>query len=407
MDNQNIIIIGAGASGIMAAIAAARNHAKVTLLEHTDKIGKKLLATGNGRCNITNLVQNPQYYRSDNSGFPVSIIEQFDEQECLKLFHEIGIYTKNKNNYIYPYSEQASTVLDILKMELERLDITIIYEVTVKSMIAKGKKIQINTDSTSYICDRVIISTGSKAAPKTGSDGSGYELAKMLGHHIIKPLPALVQLRTNDKCFKSLAGIRCEARLSLFIDGVKCCEDLGELQLTDYGISGIPTFQISRFAVRALDKKKEVIVSVDFMPEMKEEELSSFIEVQRKNAPNKKLEEILIGLLNKKLMPVLLMKAGVLGNIEGRDLKRKQISQILKVIKAFEVQINSYNSFEQAQVCSGGVDTREVSDKTLESKKLQGVYFTGEILDVDGICGGYNLQWAWSSGYVAGNHASR
>lgn len=407
MENQDIIVIGAGAAGIMAAITAARNHAKVTILEHTDRIGKKLLATGNGRCNMTNLSQSPDDYRSENHNFPMQIISQFDEKKVLQFFEEIGIYTKNKNGYVYPYSEQASVVLDILKLELERLNVTIIYSISVKNIVnAKKNKIKITTDKESFICDKVIIATGSKAAPKTGSDGSGYDLAKKLDHHIIEPLPALVQLRCSGDYFKSLAGIRCEAKLSLAIDNKICINNQGELQLTDYGISGIPTFQISRYAIRALKEDKKVCVHIDFIPDMKEKEVVAFVYSQMGHAPNKNIENILVGLLNKKLAPVLLKRAGIAGKAIGKDLKENQINNLVQIIKAFEVKVISYNSFEQAQVCSGGVDTLEVSSNTLESKKMAGVYFAGEILDVDGICGGYNLQWAWSSGYVAGRCAS-
>ncbi|WP_099467635.1 BaiN/RdsA family NAD(P)/FAD-dependent oxidoreductase [Konateibacter massiliensis] len=407
MKEQNIVIIGAGASGMFAAITAAKNNAKVILLEHTDKIGKKLLATGNGRCNLTNLSQSPNDYRSENQGFPSYIINQFDETKTLEAFREIGIYTKDKNGYVYPYSEQASSVLALLKSELERLNIEIRYEAEVKGIVKKGKQFQVNLKKEAIFCDSVIIAAGSMAAPKTGSDGSGYELAKSLGHHIIKPLPALVQLRCSGNYFKSLAGIRCEAKLSLSIDGQITASDRGELQLTDYGISGIPTFQISRYAIRALDKGREVTVLTDFMPDLSEEELNEFIQKQIKHTQDKQIEELLIGLFNKKLVPVLLKQAGISEKATYRSLKEKECNALIELIKSFPVKVTAFNTFEQAQVCSGGVDTREVSKDTLESLKMPGIYFAGEILDVDGICGGYNLQWAWSSGYVAGYCASR
>lgn len=406
MNKKEIIVIGAGAAGIMAAITAARNHAKVTILEHTQRFGKKLLATGNGRCNLTNLSQSPEYYRSDNQDFPMQIISQFNEKQTLHFFEEVGIYTKNKVGYIYPYSEQASVVLDLLKLELERLQVDIIYSISIKEILKKKHRIQIITDQVTYTCDKVIMATGSKAAPKTGSDGSGYNLAKQIGHCIITPLPALVQLRCNGDYFKSLAGVRCEARLRLMIDRNIMVEDQGELQLTDYGISGIPTFQISRYAIRALENGSNVTVLIDFVPDKKKEEIVSFLYAQINHDSKKKIEDILIGLFNKKLVPVLLSHANLSGKTFGKDIKQDQINRLLQKIKAFEVKVRSYNSFEQAQVCSGGVDTRELSPDTLESHKMSGVYLAGELLDVDGICGGYNLQWAWSSGYVAGKSAS-
>lgn len=406
MNKQEIIVIGAGAAGIMAAITAARNHAKVTILEHTQRFGKKLLATGNGRCNLTNLSQSPEYYRSDNQNFPMQVISQFNEKQTLHFFEEVGICTKNKVGYVYPYSEQAIAVLDLLKLELERLQVDIIYSISIKEILKKKHRIQIMTDQVTYTCDKVIMATGSKASPKTGSDGSGYNLAKQIGHGIITPLPALVQLRCNGDYFKSLAGVRCEARLRLMIDRNVMVEDQGELQLTDYGISGIPTFQISRYAIRALENGSNVTVLIDFVPDKKKEEIISFLYAQINHAPKKKIEDILIGLFNKKLVPVLLSQANLSGKTWGKDIKQDQINCLLQKIKAFEVKVRSYNSFEQAQVCSGGVDTRELSPDTLESLKMSGVYLAGELLDVDGICGGYNLQWAWSSGYVAGKSAS-
>lgn len=405
MNKQEIIVIGAGAAGIMAAITAARNHAKVTILEHTQRFGKKLLATGNGRCNLTNLSQLPEYYRSDNQKFPMQVISQFNEKQTLQFFEEIGIYTKHKLGYVYPYSEQASTVLDLLKLELDRLHINIIYSVSIKE-IKKKQRFQILTDTVTYTCDKVIMAMGSKAAPKTGSDGSGYALAKQIGHRIITPLPALVQLRCSGDYFKSLAGVRCEARLRLMIDKKVVVEDKGELQLTDYGISGIPTFQISRYAIRAVEKGKAVSVYIDFIPDKNEKEIISFLYSQIRHDPKKKMEDILIGLFNKKLVPILLNQANLSGKSLGKELKEVQINRLIQKIKAFEVKVTSYNSFEQAQVCSGGVDTKELSPDTLESFKMPGIYLAGELLDVDGICGGYNLQWAWSSGYVAGKSAS-
>jgi predicted Rossmann fold flavoprotein len=407
MNNKKIIIIGAGASGMMAAIAAARNHAQVTILEHTERFGKKILATGNGRCNLTNIEQSPDCYRSDNEGFERSILEQFDVSETLKLFGEMGIYTKNKLGYIYPHSEQASAVLDVLGMELERLKVKIIYSVKVQRIEKRTSKFCIHTNSGEYGCDSVIIATGSKSAPKTGSDGSGYTLAKTLGHTILKPLPALVQLKCEGNYFKSLAGIRCDARLDLVIDGTVKATDKGELQLTDYGISGIPTFQISRFAVKAIDVGKEVNVNIDFMPDFEMETFRVFMKKRIENSYNKNVEQLFIGLLNKKLVPVLLKRANLAEGFMCSKLNDKQIFSLINSIKQFKVKVTGFNSFDQAQVCSGGVDTRELSNISLESQKVSGVYLVGEVVDVDGICGGYNLQWAWSSGYVAGYNASK
>ncbi|MFA9378381.1 MAG: NAD(P)/FAD-dependent oxidoreductase [Lachnotalea sp.] len=406
MNHSEIIIIGAGASGMMAAISAARNHAKVMILEHTDRFGKKILATGNGRCNLTNMIQDTSCYRSNNIGFQNSILEQFDVNTTLKLFDEIGICVKNKNGYIYPNSEQASSVLDVLRMELEHLKVKVICNVNVNQIKKTGNSFCIHTDFQNYNCNRVIIATGSKASPKTGSDGSGYTLAKSFGHCVIKPLPALVQLKCEGDFFKKLAGVRCEARLNLIVEGQENVRDKGEVQLTDYGISGIPTFQISRFAVRALDAKKEVKVAIDFMPDIELEAFRVLLKNRIQNSSYKNLEQLFIGLFNNKLISVLIKKANLSGHLLCSNLTDKQMHSLEECIKNFKVTVTGFHSFDSAQVCSGGVDTTELSSTTLESLKVPGLYFAGEVVDIDGICGGYNLQWAWSSGYVAGQSAS-
>jgi predicted Rossmann fold flavoprotein len=407
MSQKKIIIVGAGASGMLAAIAAARSKANVTILEHTDRQGKKLLATGNGRCNITNIEQSPFFYRSENEGFEQSVLEQFSVTSTLQFFSELGIYTKNKNGYVYPNSDQASAVLEVLQMELERLHVPIIYNEKVEDIKRKDKQFLLHTKSHEYLCDRIVLAAGSMAAPKTGSDGSGYNLAKRLGHHIIKPLPALVQLKCTDKFFKSLAGIRCDARLDLLIDGKKKAWDRGELQLTDYGISGIPTFQISRYAVRALEAKQKVDVLIDFMPDFEEHVFETFLQKRMEYGQEKSLDQFFIGMLNKKLIPILIKRAGLSPELLVGQITKTQMQTLIDGVKHFQIHVTGSNSYEQAQVCSGGIDTREINQDTLESKKVPGMYVAGEIIDVDGICGGYNLQWAWSSGYVAGSNAAR
>ncbi|MEG0565742.1 MAG: NAD(P)/FAD-dependent oxidoreductase [Hungatella sp.] len=399
---KTVIVIGGGASGMMAAITAAGIGAKVILLEHTDRIGKKLLATGNGRCNLTNLCQSASCYRSSQPEFPFPLIERYSVERTIAFFRELGILTKNKNGYIYPYSEQASAVLEVLRMEILHRKIDILYECEVQKMKPSW---QIETNQGSYHADAVILATGSKAAPVTGSDGSGYRLAKSLGHSIIEPLPALVALRCKEKHYKQLAGIRTEAMLTLQADGLTLAQESGELQLTEYGISGIPTFQISRYASAAQKEGREVRVLIDFMPQLSQPELETFLKDRRKATEGKTCEEWLIGTLHKKLIPVLLKLAGIRAGDAASSITNRQWNEFIKQIKSYETFVIGTNPYEQAQVCCGGVDTREVSSTTLESKLVKNLYFAGELLDVDGICGGYNLQWAWSSGCIAGTYA--
>lgn len=405
---RQVIIIGGGASGLTAAIAAARQGADVTILEHMDRVGKKILSTGNGRCNLTNLVMKETCYRCSQKSFPMKVLEQVSVQDILRFFDRIGVLTKSKNGYLYPNSEQASAVLDALRLELEHLGVKIV----VGCRIIHIKKTEehrffVKTEMGDFQSDALILATGSKAAPVTGSDGSGYVYAKEFGHRIISPLPALVQLRCQGKFFKQLAGIRCEAEVGIYADGKRLASDRGELQLTDYGISGIPTFQVSRFASVALHQRKQVLAVIDFLPSMSLDDTRQFIFQRVKDLGYRKCEDFLTGVLNKKLSGVLLKLSGIGNQMFVRDVKKADWEYLIRILKEFETVVTATNSYEQAQVCCGGVDTRQVSESTLESRLVSGLYLTGELLDVDGICGGYNLHWAWSTGMLAGIHAGR
>lgn len=408
--NRNVIVIGGGASGMMAAIHAAKAGARVTILEHMDRVGKKILSTGNGRCNLTNLYQADSCYRSSQKGFPMEVISQFPAEETLEFFKELGILPKSKDGYIYPNSEQASAVLDVLRMELEHRRIEVVCSCKVQAIQppkTAGGLFRVETDQEAYHGDAVILAAGSRAAPVTGSDGSGYRMAKQMGHRIIPPLPGLVQLRCREKHYKQLAGIRTEAKLTLFADGKPLAEEQGELQLTDYGISGIPTFQISRYAAEALFRKQQVRVRIDFLPNLSEAETEELVNRRVHAMGHKTCEGWMTGLFNKKLAGVLLKLAGIRLEEPVSAVESRRWKALLQQIKAYETEITATNPYENAQICCGGVDTRQVDPQTMESRLVPGLYLAGELLDVDGICGGYNLQWAWSSGQVAGLHAGR
>lgn len=405
---KQVVIIGGGASGLVAAISAAREGAQVTILEHMDRVGKKILSTGNGRCNMTNLVMEAECYRSSQPDFPMQVIDRFSIWDTLTFFDELGIITKNKNGYIYPNSEQASAVLDTLCMEIRHLGIDVRTGVQVRSVRKKKKGgFAVMTDRGEVSGDVLILAAGSKAAPKTGSDGSGYGLAKSLGHRIIPPLPALVQLRCAGKFFKQIAGVRCEARVTLLVDGRAAADDLGEVQLTDYGISGIPTFQVSRYASVALAQKKKVTAVLDFLPSKTEEEADHFIRQRAELVSYRASGEMLTGVVHKKLAAVLLKMAGAPMDVSVGEVPPAVWERLARLLKGFSVEVTASNSFEQAQVCCGGVDVRDVDPATMESRLVPGLYLAGELLDVDGICGGYNLQWAWSTGMIAGSCAGR
>ncbi len=410
MSQNKVIIVGAGAAGMTAAIFAAREGAQVVLLEHKDRVGKKILSTGNGRCNLSNRLQEPFCYRSGQPDFPWKALGAFTLPMTLEYFEDLGVLTRERDGYLYPYSGQASAVLDALRLGLARESVQVVTECEVFSITPRDDakhRFEVKTSQGSFSGETLILACGSKAAPGTGSDGSGYKLAKRLGHHIIKPLPALVQLRCPEKFFKQLAGVRADASVILYSDGRKLAEDKGEVQLTDYGISGIPVFQVSRFAARALDEGRDVRAVLNFYPECPETETRRILKERSERLKERQVEDFFSGWIHKKLAALFLKQAGIRPDRTVGSLTEAQIQTLGDLLCRFEVSVNGTNSFEQAQICCGGVDVREVDAQTMESKKVKGLYFAGEILDVDGICGGYNLQWAWSSGAAAGKCAGR
>lgn len=422
---KNVIVIGAGASGLMAAITAANNGANVTVLEHKECAGKKILQTGNGRCNLTNEYMDEKCYQNPDTFFVMNVIKKFNVNDTIDFFNSIGVLTKirqgyvgNDGNerYVYPNSDQASTVLNALLIECKNKDVDIEYNINVLN-IKKDKDTKRFTvitcrddNEVKYTCDSIIISTGSKAAYITGSDGSGYELAKSIGHKIVKPLPALVPLTSPDEICKDLAGVRNESVIAAY-----CCDEKvvpfavakGEVQFTDYGISGIPVFQISRHVTYLLNKKKKIIVSIDLLPKFSEQDLTYFFKKIKENNKNMLFADFLCGMINAKIGKMLCKRCGIgkkqiIDNVTENDL-----IIVISEIKHFEMVIDGDKGFDRAQICSGGVSLDEIDMATMQSRVCSGVYFAGEILDVDGICGGYNLQWAWSSGHLAGEWASK
>lgn len=400
-----IIVIGAGASGMMAAIAAARAGASVTVLEQMEKPGKKLLTTGNGRCNLTN-TKPPEAdtYRGANKELVHPVLCQFPAEDTLAFFHELGLLTRERDGYVYPYTEQAGTVLEILLQEIRRLKIKMKYCEKVTEIQRTGEGFLVSTATWNYACDRVILCAGGKAAPQTGSDGSGYLLSEKCGHRINPVYPALVPLKTGGKMASALSGIRNPAVLSLEIDGNMTHRESGELQWTEYGVSGIVVFQLSRYASAALAEKRKVRLHIDLMPDYTAEEIEALFREKSKRNPEQNAEELLTGFLKKKMIGAFLK---ILGKKPLAQGMQNFCRRVVPMIKDLTLDITGTKTFDMAQVCMGGVSLEEVTPQTLQSKIEPGLYFAGELLDVDAICGGYNLQWAWASGYVAGSNAGR
>lgn len=400
----DVIIIGAGASGLMAAAAAASKGARVALLEHKDDIGKKILATGNGRCNFTNTDMSVNKFHGSKALIKNGL-SQFDYADTIRFFKELGIPAYDNAGYIYPNSRQAASVVAAFRMELMRLHVDVKTGINITDIKPADDRTGycIQTDKGSFKSKRLIIACGLTASPKLGSDGSLFRQIEALGHHIQKPLPALCGFSCDGLNFKKITGVRCDATVASVIDGQMTEQNTGELQLADYGISGIPVFQISSLMSRALDKGQRVEVIIDFLPAFSDDELNGYIKDRSiTTTDNRSLNEMLNGLLNNKLLLELIHKSGVSPDKKGRLLTDDDCKSLTRSIKHTAVSVKKPRGAEFAQVCAGGIYTKEIDVRTLESKIHPGLYFCGELLDVDGICGGYNLQWAWTSGYIAG-----
>lgn len=411
-----VIVAGGGASGLTAAVFAARGKNNVTVLEHNDRVGKKILMTGNGRCNLTNMSGFcGKYYSSDERSLKkiYDTLVTFGADETRAFFEELGLYTKEKKDGgVYPVSEQAAVVLDVLRSECERLGVQIITACEVRAILPKENGGEINVmmpdDSgkkkmRSLCYDKLIVATGGAAAPKSGSDGSGYRLVKAIGHDVIKPLPALVQLRCDGDFFKAVSGVRAQAGLTLYIDKKAAAYEEGELQLTDYGISGIPVFQFSRLAARALSEKGKCTAGINFLPYVEESGRSLFAAKAADASVygHKTVAELLSGMVHKKIARAVCRRNKVDKETQVSEAGEETVRGCILELFDFRVDITGTNSFENAQVCSGGVPLCEV-DGSFASKLCDDVYIVGELLDCDGICGGYNLQWAWATGAIAG-----
>ena len=416
---NDVIIVGAGASGLMAGICAARRGKKVLIIDRMAKAGKKIYATGNGKCNYTNTQYDYDSYRGENVDIVSQVLGKFSYENTIDFFEELGILAKNKDGYIYPYSEQASSIVEVMLMELNNLGVKILLEENVEKIIRNGsteknKNIRMNkgdfdkdkndikieenveytvvTDKNKHICSKIILATGGMASPKLGSNGSGYAIAESLGHSIVAPNKALVQLKAKGKEYKSLSGVRIQGKVTMYIEGEANRTNYGEFVFTDYGISGIPIMQLSRYAAVGLSKKKKVKIELDFYPDIGDKELLVLLRNRQKNCYYKDNYELLIGMINSKLAAYIDRKSN--GRLEA----------MIRYMKKLPMEIVDTNSWDNAQVTAGGVSTSELDYYTMESKISNGLYITGELMDIDGTCGGYNLQWAWSTGYIAGNN---
>lgn len=405
---KKVVVIGAGASGLVAAIYAKKRYDEVILVEKNEICGKKILATGNGRCNFWNEDQSIEHYRGSEMKKIEEVLSAKNKEEALEFFEKIGIKAKIKNGYYYPFSNQASSMQRALILEATKQKVNIKTSEEVIDIVKKGDKFEIITKSKEKIlADLVILATGSKAAPKTGSDGIGYEICKKFGHSINKPMPALVQLKANEKFLKEWEGVRSDVAIFLFENGKKIASEVGEIQLTNYGISGICVFNLSGRVSTGLEKNKKEEVKINFLNGLNIKNGDEFIKWMEKRdrvLEDRNILEELEGILNYKLAKVLLKLSNINEIEKWKNLSDISKKNLAKNMTGFILNITGTNSFDKAQVCTGGVPIEEVDVNTMESKKQKGLFITGELLDVDGDCGGYNLEWAWITGIIAGSH---
>lgn len=415
MQSIEVMVIGGGASGMMAAAVAAEAGARVLLVEKLGKLGKKLLATGNGRCNFTNTVQKKECYHSRTDDFAWQVISAFDAQQVMEWFRKHGVLPMERDGYVYPRSAQAVSVVQILQRVLAELAVQVHTEECLLDIVPRrdragtAQRYEVTTSKGRYLAGQVILASGGSAAPVHGTTGDGYAWMERLGVPIVPPVPALTSLELEGAFCKTWAGVRVDGQVSVYSDVGKCLgSDRGEIQMVSYGISGIPVFQISHFAARELEEGRKPYLILESMCDFSEEALLEEWFRRRSVYATLSLSvaDVLEGMLPGKLSTAYIREAGLQNAQKADTVSRKQWKALARQIKAKRLQIRSVSGFEKAQVTSGGVSLEALDAETMELHQYPGLYITGELADVDGICGGYNLQWAWSSGYLAGKSAA-
>ena len=397
---MKVLVIGGGTSGMMAALTAAEDpRNQVTLLERQSRVGRKLLATGNGRCNLSNLHASPANYHGEQPDFVRHAMEYFPVSDTLALFRSIGLITvAEESGKVYPFSDQANSVVDVLRFALEQRGVTVRCGCEVLSAGKKARGYSVKTAEESFYGDKLIIACGGAAGAKLGGTDLGYKLLQSFGHHLTSITPSLVQIRTDVSTTRSLKGVRAEAGLILKRNGQTVATNRGEVQFTDFGISGPAVFELSREASGG----GEQILLLDLMQLMEEAELTAYLTEKRTAVSGVPLEDFLTGVLHNRLGRVILKQVGLdLTRLSG-SLTDPELNRIAHTIKFFPLTVTGVMGLEQAQVTAGGICTSEFRPDTLESRLAPGLFATGEVLDIDGDCGGFNLQWAWSSGRLAG-----
>ena len=404
----DIVIVGGGASGMMSALSAKdyNSNLSVAIVEKNDRVGKKILSTGNGRCNLTNTDINIDRYHGNNVSFAIGALNKFNYDATIDYFTSLGIFPKTEGNKVFPYSLQASSVVDVLRMNLKKYCIDEIcnFECTKIEQLTNSFKLYSKSGNT-VTCKKLIMSFGGAAGPKFGTDGTSYALLKRFGHKLSDTYPGLVQVKTNPKKVIPMKGVKVDCNVSAYVNNQFVKSEFGELLFTEYGLSGPCIFQLSRIASVQTSKGNNVDFYVDIMPELTVEEVYYHLCARNRFVP---VEEFLTGMINKLCARQLLKICGVEKfNTTSEILTDDMLKKLAETIKSWKFEIIGTNSWQNAQVTVGGIDTSDFNPSTMESKLIKGLYACGELLDIDGDCGGFNLQWAWSSGYIAGQECAK
>ncbi|SFV64054.1 NAD(FAD)-utilizing dehydrogenases [hydrothermal vent metagenome] len=394
-------VIGGGASGLLASILISRKNIKVTLLERGNRVGKKILASGNGKCNIGNINPISSFYHSSNPSFIEKVLKGYGAKEIINIFKTIGIeIIEGKDGKLFPISLQASSVLDILEYEARKLGVQIICNCNINNIVKEGNKFIIKTDDSNIISEKILLATGSPASPQLGGSNSGLDIASSLGHNIITSLPSLVQLSSDETWVKDISGVKVYSIVKLYANSKYITQKEGDVLFTNYGVSGLAILDISREVSLELANYSYCELSIDLMPNYTKEVLLKMFLSHINNY--KPIDIWLNGFINKKLIPIILNQSKCKIK-DSKNLNRKEIAKIIYSIKNFKLSISDTRGFKGAEVAIGGVDTEEVNPITMESTKVKNLYLAGEILDIDGDRGGFNFHFAWVSAMRVGN----
>lgn len=401
---MTIGIIGAGAAGMAAALAASENpNNQVLLLERQARVGRKLAATGNGRCNLSNIHAAESGFHGEDPHFSDFAISSFGPEKTLNWFRTLGLFTVIEDSgKVYPYSDQANSVVDVLRFALERSNIELMTDFEVTRLRREGECFLLESRDNKISCDKVIVACGGLAGTKLGGSMAGYKLLRSLGHKCTKLRPALVQVKTGWSGVSALKGVRANCHAAIYRNGVLHRESTGEIQFTEFGLSGPVIYEISRDACQGSGDWE---CRLDFLPGIDREDLKQ--ELFRRRDTGLTSEDLLTGILHNRLGRVIVQNAEIRGRRPVSELNDRELDTVAELTKCFAVSLTEPLGMDAAQVTAGGIVTDEFDPTTMESRLVPGLYAVGEVLDVDGDCGGYNLQWAWSSGRLAGISAGK